>query len=273
MNIKEYIASGVIESYVLGLSSAEERAEFDKLCQQYPELITARTDFEIALEQQLLSQASVPAGEVKEKVMGAVRQQSFVNQTKVITMESTNTNRGSSSLRWVAAAAVILLLAAAYFAFSFYSKNKDLEAKLAGAKNEEGKKTDEVQKLNQDLNIEKMVTDPNVAVVSLKATEKAPKSAANIYWDTTASNVYLVVKNMPKLATDKQYQLWSIINGPGGKLEPTSLGLFDVGEDGKIILKMDGTKKADAFAITIETKGNTGGPNLEQLQTMGKTSL
>jgi hypothetical protein len=36
---------------------------------------------------------------------------------------------------------------------------------------------------------------------------------------------------------------------------------------------MDGAQKADAFAITIEDRGNTGGPNLGQLQNMGKTKL
>jgi anti-sigma-K factor RskA len=81
----------------------------------------------------------------------------------------------------------------------------------------------------------------------------------------------MVVKNMPQLPNNKQYQLWSIINGPGGQLQPNSLGLFDIGDDKKLILKMPNVKKADAFAITIEDRGNTGGPNLQQLQSMGKT--
>jgi anti-sigma-K factor RskA len=72
---------------------------------------------------------------------------------------------------------------------------------------------------------------------------------------------------MPKLASDKQYQLWALIDG-----KPTDLGLFDGGKD-KVILKMNNTQKADAFAITIENRGNTGGPNLQQLQSMGKAKL
>ena len=114
--------------------------------------------------------------------------------------------------------------------------------------------------------------DPNIAVVNLVGTTPA-KATANIYWDSTSADVYLVVKNMPQLPSDKQYQLWSIINGPGGQLQPNSLGLFDLGDNKKVILKMSNVKKADAFAITIENRGNTGGPNLEQLQSMGKTRL
>ncbi len=252
---------------MLGLASAEEIAGFEKLCKQYPELVTARNDFEIALENRMFSLAVTPAVDVKEKVMMGIRQQSNVNQTKVITMEKSTSNSSSSPLRWVAAASVILLLASGYFAYDFYTKNEKLKTELTKSNVDKTQLDDKLKKLE-------MVSDPNVAVVSLKGTEKAPKSAANIYWDSTSSNVYLVVKNMPKLPSEKQYQLWAIINGQDGAPQPTSLGLFDVGDDGKIILKMDtGAKKADAFAITIEKRGNSGGPNLEELQVMGKPSL
>ena len=176
-------------------------------------------------------------------------------------MEPTTTRRSSGS-RWVAAASIILLIAAGYFAYDFYNQNeklktdkKDLEAKLNTA--------DSILKEQQIIN------DPAVKVVNMTAlTPVAP--SANIYWDTTSSNVYLVVKNMPVLTTDKQYQLWSLIDSNG--LKPTSLGLFDGGKE-KVILKMNNAQKADAFAITIEQKGNTGGPDLKQLQNMGKTKL
>jgi len=274
VNIKEYISGGFIESYVLGLASKEEREHFEQLCRQHPELIAAREEFEKALEQQLLNQAVLPANGVKDKVMDAIRQQPTANQTKIITMENVNTNRGSSA-RWVAAASVILLLAAAFFAFKFYSENKKLQEKLDVANNGTGNgdtkpadpKAEEEKRMND------LMADPKVAVVNLNGLPKAPGASAKVLWDSTADNVYLVIKNMPKLqASDKQYQLWSIINGQNG-LEPTDMGLFDVGDDGKIMLKIDQrVKKADAFAITIESKGNaTGKPNLNELQVLGTT--
>ena len=50
MNTQEYISSGIVESYVLGLASEEERREFEKMCNQHPEVLAARNAFEIALE-------------------------------------------------------------------------------------------------------------------------------------------------------------------------------------------------------------------------------
>jgi anti-sigma-K factor RskA len=266
VNIKDYISSGLVESYVLGLASEEEKAEFEYMCTRNPELVSARIDFEIALERQLLGEPNVPVTEAKDRIMNAIRQEPSVSPSKVITMENVATARSTSPMRWVAAASIILLLASAYFAVNFYSRNKELEAELVESKKAQ-------TEMDRRMKTMEIMSDPNVAVVNLKGTEKAPASSASVYWDSTNQNVYLVVKNMPRLPSEKQYQLWSLINAQDGSMQPTSLGLFDVGDDKKLILKMDKAQKADAFAITIETRGNKAGPNLEELQSMGKTGL
>ena len=46
MNVKEYIASGMIESYVMGLLTEPERREFEAVCVQHPEVAAARMAFE-----------------------------------------------------------------------------------------------------------------------------------------------------------------------------------------------------------------------------------
>jgi anti-sigma-K factor RskA len=256
VNIQEYISSGIIESYVLGLASAEERTEFEKLSTQYPELMEARKQFEEAIERQAMENAPAPPDFLKEKIWSQIQQSS----TKIITMEPTT--RRSSGLGWVAAASIILFLAAGYFAYKFYNESRTLKSSNENLTAER----DSIQKEKDQL--DKIIHDPNVTVVSMKAMTPANPSA-NVYWDTTSSNVYLVVKNMPKLASDQQYQLWSIIDS-AGKLKPSSLGLFDGGNE-KLFFKMENAQNADHFAITIEKRGNTEGPNLQQLQVMGDT--
>ena len=258
MNIKEYISSGVVESYVLGLLSAQERFEFEQYCETYPELRAAREAFELAIEKQAMENAvAAPAG-IKEKILSAIDQKS--KTSKIISMEPTTPRR--SGFSWIAAASVILFLVAGYFAYNFYNKNKELERS-----NEE--MTAKYNTVDSLLNERKVLEAENVTVVNMVAM-KPNAPSANIYWDTTSANVYMLVKNMPKLASDKQYQLWSLIDSNG--LRPTSLGLFDGGKE-KVIIKMNNAQKADAFAITIEKRGNTGGPDLGQLQNMGKTKL
>ncbi len=73
MNIKEYISSGIIESYVLGLITDAEREEFERMCKQYPEVAEARNDFELKLEQQLLGNSIEPPAHIKEKVQDSLK--------------------------------------------------------------------------------------------------------------------------------------------------------------------------------------------------------
>jgi hypothetical protein len=57
VNTQEYIQSGIIESYVLGMASSAEAAELEQLCLQYPEIKQALTDFEISFRSQFIGQS------------------------------------------------------------------------------------------------------------------------------------------------------------------------------------------------------------------------
>ena len=254
MNIQEYISSGIIESCVLGLASPEERVEFEKMCALYPELVDARNNFELAIEKQAFQNSVLPPAGSKEKTWSAIQQSATKNTSKIISMESRKSK--SSGLRWFAAASVALFLLTGYFAYTFYNKNRELQAKID--------RSDSL--INEMTKVDKIMHDPNVMVVNMVGL-KGSSSSASVYWDSTRTDVYMVVKNMPMLPSDKQYQLWALIGS-----KPVDLGLFDVPQS-NVILKMKNTQNADAFAITIEDRGNTGGPDLEQLQAMGKAKL
>ncbi len=133
MNIQEYIESGIIETYVLGLASKSESAEFEQLCAQYPELVAARRNFEEGLEKHASTHAMQPPVGVKVKVLEAIgdaatagaHESVSLNPPNIITME--NEKRGPSGwLRFVAAASVVLLIGLAWFSYQFYSQKTDI---------------------------------------------------------------------------------------------------------------------------------------------------
>jgi len=267
LNIKEYIGSGIIEAYVLGLASPSERAEFERLCAQYPELVAARREFEEGLEKHASEQAMQPPvgvkGKVLEAITGAQGASEPVSSNPPKTTTMGNEKRGSSGLlRFIAAISAILLVVLAWFTYRSYKQNKDLESRNA-ALNEKLKATEKT--LDAIVDETSIVKNPNTTIINMVGTKGKPRSSANVYWDSTTSNVYLVVKNMPQLPSDKQYQLWALIDG-----KPTDLGVFDSKSD-KVILKMKDTKKAQAFAITIEKAGGNPTPTLDSMQSSGKT--
>ena len=266
MDIKEYISSGIIEACILDLASKEERAEFERLCLHYPEIVSARNAFEESLEKEALNNAPEAPAFLRDRFLNSISPPPVISTSKVIQMEPSNPPlKRSSTVSWLAAASVILLIVSGYLTYRFYRETITLRSELQATRDEQTRLDGRLRSMEE---YERMVTDPNVAVVNLTPMPKKVPASASIYWDSTSTNVFLVIKNMPQLPADKQYQLWAIIDG-----KTKDLGLFDVNGDKKLMLKMNNTQKADAFAITIEKRGNTGGPNLEELQIMGKTKL
>ena len=180
-------------------------------------------------------------------------------------MENSKSQRPRSIglLRFAAAAAVILLVGMVVLYYQVRQQNND----LANTNKELTKRISDDEVVIDKIKFEKSVIDnPNAVVVNMVGT-KIPVSSANVYWDSTNSSVYLVVKNMPKLPSSQQYQLWALIDN-----KKKNLGVFDA-TDNNVIIKMDSTKKAQAFAITIEKKGGNPTPTLDSLQSIGKTQL
>lgn len=262
MNIQEYISSGIVESYVLGLADAGERMEFEQLCQKHPELVKARELFEESLEKHALATAVTPPAPTRQKVMAAIQDSVAQSTQKIPTMETSTPVRKMNPWRYVAAAAIILLAVSVWYNRKTNEGKEALAAEKIRVEKERDSTANIIQRIIQER--EDMLKKETI-VVNMQGTKNAPQSSANIFWDSTSANVYLVVNNMPKLPTDKQYQLWAIIDGV-----PKDLGVFDVKEK-NMIIKMQGVQKASAFAITIEKQGGAPSPTLDSMQVMGNT--
>lgn len=249
MNTQEYISSGIVESYVLGLASEDERREFEHMCVQYPEVLAARTAFELALEKQAMENAIAPPADLKNKIIDKIGATG-----KVVSMELAPAKK-INWLKYVAAASVILLAGSLYYNISLYNKNKTLQ----------GNYDNTLAKLSDmEKDIQILQQNPNVKMASMKGLEISPASYATVYWDTTSHDVYLLTNNLPTPASDKQYQLWALLNG-----KPVDLGVFDIKKE-RLLIQAKNTQGAEAFAITLENKGGSPTPTMEKIYVMGK---
>lgn len=252
MNIQEYILSGIVESYVLGLSSEEERIEFERMCAAHPEVLTARNAFEILLENQMRQNAIVAPQELKEKIMATIQSANPMSSgtAKVVTMDSDERISRSKSnwIKYAAAACFILLACSVYWGISLFNENKQLVSNNTLLKNDLDSSNTRLARLEKD--VEVLQQNPNVKMTALRGTAVSPTSYATVYWDTTSQDVYLMANNLPRPASDKQYQLWAIFDG-----KPVDLGLLDYDAKQRVLLvRMKNTRGAQAFAITLEKK-------------------
>ena len=97
--------------------------------------------------------------------------------------------------------------------------------------------------------IEILQQNPNVKMAAMNGQPISPKSYATVYWDTASQDVYLMINNMPKPASDKQYQLWAFLDG-----QPIDMGLIEITEKPLQLYRLNKAQSAQAFAITLEKK-------------------
>jgi anti-sigma-K factor RskA len=248
VNVQEYISSGIVESYVLGLVSDEERKEFEKLCMQYPELVEARKVFELALEKQAMENPLQPPADLKNRIFSAINTPAGIAPVRNAPVRNLNW------LKYAAAACLILLAGSLYWNISLYNRNKSLKSNYDNT----------VARLNDmEKDIQVLQQNPSVKMASMKGLDVSPQSYATVYWDTTSHDVYLLTNNLPVPASDKQYQLWAIFNG-----KPVDLGVFDIKKE-RLLIQARNAQGAEAFAITLEKKGGSRTPE-GTMYVMGK---
>ncbi|MEJ7913954.1 MAG: anti-sigma factor, partial [Chitinophagaceae bacterium] len=88
-------------------------------------------------------------------------------------------------------------------------------------------------------------------------------SLATVYWDRRTNEVYLLVNKLPEPSSDKQYQLWALVDG-----KPVDAGVFDA-RTATALVKMKNITNAQGFAVTLENKGGSIAPTMEQMYVLG----
>lgn len=282
MNIDNYISSGAIESYVLGLATAQEAAEVQQLSLQYPEIKQAIADFEASLEAAAFANAITPAASSKEKLMFAMQDEFaapiidnneaiasvIVDETPAESQQETAVVRKMNPLRFVAAASVILLVISSGFNIFYYSKYNEANKQVVALLNEKNTLIADNKSMQVKYNSSlEALSDTNIIKVPMKGASGKETNLATVYWDSKTKDVYLYANNLPKAPSDKQYQLWALVDG-----KPVDAGMLSADCNG--VCRISNINKAQAFAITLEKKGGSPTPDLTQLQVIGnvKTS-
>lgn len=275
MNIHEYISSGIVESYVLGLSDKEEAAEFERMCREHPEVKGARDSFELQLEKQAFVNVAAPPERVRtsffaELDRAAAQDSSIASTAPVIPVTDTSRpHRTGNVARYLAAASIILLVASTALNFYFFQQYKIYNTRYNDLLAQNQLLTSNNNTIQTKLNSYEatinLITDTNVTVVKMPGFPKGPSPAslATVYWDQRTKEVRLFVNNLPRPVSNKQYQLWALVGG-----KPIDAGVFDISSEAGLI-KMKNIPNAETFAITLEDRGGKPAPDLTQLYVIG----
>ncbi len=259
MNIKDYIESGIVATYVLGLASEAEQKEFESLCKQYPELIEAKRSFERALEDQLMKEAvPVPDG-IKERVLDSIKKHDTNNMIRRESEYKTPV-RKMNAWKMVAAACIFLLAGSIYFAYFFREKYQKSQKENTELKHSLEKSS----YTNPLLALDPIVQKPSVKWAAMIEPKDSSHCMAHIYWDTVSAKTFLLIGNIPRPVAENQFQLWALADN-----HAINLGMFDIKKQGKLV-QMKNVHKANTFVITIEQKSGSLAPSMQAMYAIGK---
>ena len=273
---KAYIESGILELYVLGLLSAQEQSEVQAMASSNPEVKQEVEAIEIAMEKYAVQNAVKPTVGLENRIferIGLTNPNPQQEEAKVIPLnavENVDYKSRIRSLRLALVACVALLVvsvAALYSAHADLGTARDQIASLSADREKFSSTVSYMKENNADLNkLVSISNDPNWKTVKL-AGQKNPTDNMVVYWHPKEKHVMVNTTKMALPVNDKdhQYQLWALVNG-----KPVDLGVFDVNPDSShILVNMKEIGIAQAFAVTLEQRGGSPTPTMEQMLVMG----
>lgn len=254
MDIREYISSGRLELYACNALSPREAREVEDMLVRYPELAAELRKIEAAMEDVAGGMAEKPPARAKSTFLDAVAE------------DLTGDTRARLAVyKWSLAASLALLLVSTFLTVTFYSRWKNSSERLIALQEQQTRLAEQNKVLSGNMESALAVLrNPSSEIITLAGTEGHADSKALVYWDRETGKVVLDQVSLPQHDQEHQYQLWAIHEGT-----PVNAGIFDVsGESSLTPLEVIG--EADAFAITLEPRGGSEAPTLDQMVVIGK---
>ena len=253
MKIEEYISSGIIELYVMGLCSEEEKREVNSMRKQNPALEKAIRDFESVLEAKMQQHTTLPSAETDKKILDNLESlnanvtppNSVIKPRKYIRIQSL-----------IAAAAVITIVAGGYFIFSLNNKVKKLKKEQAGVTNTSPTLPEKDYKI---------MLDPKITPVAMYGVGTHAICRCTMFWDKKTGKLYIIIHHLPLSSSKKDYQLWAMVDG-----KPINVGIIKDEIRGRFIEMENVPGKAISFIVTLEKAGGNSTPTIEETYLSGK---
>lgn len=255
MDISNYISSGIIELYVMGLCSEDEIKELELLRQQYPELHTAILDYEKELEQQMQKNNTMPSAVTDKRIIDTI------DNLKPPVDNNTTALHQPVRFSWyksVAAAAVVLLAVSSFFNYTLYKKTKKQEEALKTS----GSTQNGITLPLADYNILK---DPSITPVAMYGVGSHAICRCTMFWDKKTGKLYIMIHHLPQSSASKDYQLWAMVNN-----ELVNIGIINDAIRGRFIEMGNVPPGATAFTVTLEKAGGNTAPTKEETYLTGR---
>jgi len=251
MDKQQFLASGLLEQYVLGLTDREESVEVEKWLRKHPDLQKEVDAMHEALEQYSLSQGIKPPVNLKSRILHDLE---TADADQLLQVEPKTPPQPSTSgwlyYIWPVAASIALV-------FTLITNNglghdvRSLKDELAQTKYDCEAESRRFQAFLQHSATQEIVL-PGVA--------EGSGVAVKVYWNPEQKLAFLDTSTLPKSPnSEKQFQIWADVEG-----EMINLGLLKQGAR-DTLQPIAYLRNAESLNITLEPIGGSPHPHVEDL--------
>ncbi len=271
--IKAYIESGILELYVMGEVSHNEKLEVEAMALKHPAIMAELSEIERAMEGYANENQIEPSAGLRNRVLNSLltnlgddrifeKNTAPLTETKVVQMPVAKT---VNFYKYAFAACLALLLVSLVALLNVYNKLQSSNEQIAALTTQRNQFAKTVSFQNEQLSV---FRDTSFKVINLPGTAKAPKASMSMAWSPTNKKVMIDMADMNMPVNDQahQYQLWAIVNG-----KPVDLGVFDAKADSATVMKeMKSVSSPQAFAVTLEPRGGSINPTMDKMMVLAK---
>jgi len=279
VNVKEYIESGLLESYLLGALSTEEETQVAADIAQYPELKAELDSIEAGMLLFAESMAETPPAGLQDKIWnslpkGSTGEKEINNdgqpKSRVIAMEVPDRFYYA---QWQRAAIWIVLVGSLLVNILLWYQRNETSEQYAATKQQIDSLQHQQSQLATVLNSyeseKKMMSDTGMQTIVMHTVQKGHPMAATLFWSKDKGEAYVSINGLPAPPKGMQYQLWVIQDGKPVDMGVLPNNMANTPAMQKVSKPVTG---GEAFAISLEKEGGSPTPTMQNIYVMGKPS-
>ncbi len=270
-DIKAYIESGILELYVLGDLGPGERLQVEDMASKHPAVKAELSEIEKSMELYAEANAIEPSEDLRHRVLNSLVTNLADDRTFPSKPEPVKDNvvqitapKQNNFYKYAFAACLALLLASVVVLMNVYNKLENANSRLIAMNNQNAQYAKTVNFMHDELGV---YSDSTFKMVKLKGTPKHATASMMVAFSPVKKKVMISMANLSLPENDQahQYQLWALVGG-----KPVSLGVFDkTAADTAEMKLMDNIGTAQAFAVTLEPRGGSVNPTMDQVMVIG----
>lgn len=251
MDKQQFLASGLLEQYVLGLTDQEESVVVEKWLRKHPDLQKEVDAMHEALEQYSLAQGIKPPSGLRSKIMRDIEANGTEQLLQVEPqIESRPSSRSWTSYIWPVAASIALVFA--------LIRNNSLGHDLRSAKSELAQTQYDCEE--ESRRFQAFLQHSATQKVTLPGVTAGSSVAVVVYWNPEQKLAFVDMSTLPASPTpEKQFQIWADVEG-----EMINLGLLRQGEP-DTLQPIAFLRNAESLNITLEPVGGSPHPHVQDL--------